>query len=131
MEETIHAVLHTKSKGGEAFAGPRREEGQGTSVVARDVCGSFVQNLLTPCPQRKINELLKDKWLKMTEDDKEIYREWSEWDRKRFMRDRAIYKNKHGQGNGSELVDGVHVPKKRKSSIGEGSDSVPKKKSKK
>jgi uncharacterized protein YdaU (DUF1376 family) len=74
--------------------------------------------------QKRVNGILKERWDKLSEDDKEVWRQWSEWDKKRFARDIEIYEEvKHK----NDAVDVSHVPKKRKSTPGDESMSIPKK----
>ena len=82
--------------------------------------------------QQKVQELLKNGWLKLPEDDKEIYREWTEWDKKRYARDDALYKRLKASVKGKNVeldtddMKTIHVPKKRKDQLsGSGGDNTP------
>jgi hypothetical protein len=73
---------------------------------------------------------LKERWLELEDDEKDTWRIWSEWDKKRFERDlRTFEKRKKKKKPKIEediaSVDGQHVPKKRKMSTD--GLSVPKK----
>lgn len=69
--------------------------------------------------------MLKDRWFSLEEDETKIWKSWEKWDAKRFAHDsevfeQAIKKRKksddvledHGQ---SAALQGMHIPKKRKS----------------
>jgi hypothetical protein len=78
--------------------------------------------------------LLKEGWLKLPEDEKDIYREWTEWDKKRYARDVAIFEGLH-QSKKSDAAEvdtddmkAVHVPKKRKQQKQQSGDVTIKKK---
>jgi uncharacterized protein YdaU (DUF1376 family) len=74
--------------------------------------------------QKLVNGILKERWDKLSEDDKEVWRQWSEWDKKRYARDLEIHEEaKHK----NDAVDVSHVPKKRKSTSGDDALSIPKK----
>jgi len=78
-----------------------------------------------------VNGILKEKWLELSDSDKVVWRDWSEWDKKRFARDLEIFeKKKVGGSAGSSAssrkpLDATHVPKKRKSANGD--ITIPKK----
>ena len=89
--------------------------------------------------QHKIQELLKDGWLKLPEDKKDEFREWTEWDKKRYARDVEMYeKAKIDEQDNTDDADidvsnddinnTVHIPKKRKQSSGEDNSIIPRKK---
>jgi hypothetical protein len=79
-----------------------------------------------------VNELLKERWIHLSEDNKAIWREWCEWDKKRYAYHLEIYRARRGESADLEVsnkfeedgVQSVHVPKKRKSTIG---GAIPKK----
>lgn len=77
-----------------------------------------------PFFQKKINSLLKEQWLGLSEQAKEVWREWAEWDKKRYARDLAVFEGRLPRR--SSIEDNVHVPKKRKSSQ-QNEASIPKK----
>lgn len=67
----------------------------------------------------KVNSLLKESWIAMKDEDKEVWRLWAEWDIKRFERDSAIFSKVSGvkrkvaaQSEESEQIFTAHVPKK-------------------
>jgi hypothetical protein len=76
--------------------------------------------------------LLKDGWVELPEDDKEVYRMWTEWDKRRYARDLAIYdrrqveKQKEDKPMDDDDLKAVHIPKKRKTESGN-EISIPKK----
>ena len=94
--------------------------------------------------KKKINGLLKERWLGMTEDEKDRFRGWTEWDKKRFAHEQAIferhrsellqggdYGNDEMDDDAAAEVDGtetLHVPKKKRPSTGAG--AIPRKKRK-
>lgn len=79
-----------------------------------------------------VNEILKEKWLALPDEEKQAWRVWAVWDHKRFARDQAIFEK--AQKNADETAAAaqeIHVPKKRSSSTVEGGGAlahVPKKK---
>jgi hypothetical protein len=78
--------------------------------------------------------LLKEGWLNLPESEKDVYREWTEWDKKRYARDLAIYEGLHRTSKGdaadvdTDDMKAVHVPKKRKQQRQQSSDLSSKKK---
>lgn len=62
--------------------------------------------------------------MELSDDDKEIWRQWADWDKKRYARDVAIHEKRRHQ---DDAVDESHVPKKRKSSSSKDTSSIPKK----
>jgi hypothetical protein len=77
--------------------------------------------------------LLKEGWLKLPETEKDVFREWTEWDKKRYSRDLAMYENLRARNDddaGAEMDDmkTVHVPKKRKHLNGGDLSPTPRKK---
>jgi hypothetical protein len=84
-----------------------------------------------------VQELLKEGWLKLPEDEKDVFREWTEWDKKRYTNNLAIFeglksddlKNDFDSVVKTDDMKAVHVPKKRKQlSIGEHSADPKKRK---
>lgn len=79
-----------------------------------------------------INKILKERWLSLSEDKKDRWRKWADWDKKRYERDLIIFNSRDaGQHEDDTLYkeDGtekLHIPKKRKNA----ESSVPKKKRK-
>jgi hypothetical protein len=86
------------------------------------ICGYFVDsiNLLTThscsCDtQKKIQAVLKEQWLGLNDDKKEVYRLWSEWDKARYEHDFAIF-NKQREGTSAKRkasLEVVSIPKKK------------------
>lgn len=83
--------------------------------------------------QKKIQRLLKQGWLELPEDEKEVFRVWTEWDKRRYARDREIFDSRKGDHDDTpkdadeDDMKAVHVPKKRKNQGGSVS-AVPRKK---
>lgn len=86
---------------------------------------------LTICllQQEKINGILRSNWLALADDEKQTWRHWASWDKKRFSRDMEIYEkakqSSNGKSNGEksehsfdqEAIKEVHVPKKKTSPL--------------
>lgn len=94
-----------------------------------------IKSTLSPSEKKnkkRVNELLKERWIHLSEDNKAIWREWCEWDKKRYAYHLEIYRARRGESADLEVsnkfeedgVQSVHVPKKRKSTIG---GAIPKK----
>ena len=71
--------------------------------------------------------------MELPEDEKNTYRAWTEWDKKRYTRDLAIFESRRiddedetADADEDDMV-AVHVPKKRKKQAADES-AVPKKK---
>lgn len=66
----------------------------------------------------KINNILKERWLKLSDDDKVSFREWTEWDKKRYAHELLVFQNKRSSADEEIAVEDdmqqIHVPKKRK-----------------
>lgn len=83
--------------------------------------------------QPKVQQLLKQGWLDLAENEKDIFRAWTDWDKKRHARDQEIFRsrrNVHEDAAASAEDDdmkAIHVPKKRKHAS---AMAVPKKKKK-
>jgi hypothetical protein len=83
-------------------------------------------------PQEHINKLLKERWLELTDEDKETYRGWTEWDKKRYAHHLSIYESRKAREQGmveefeKDELDAVHVPKKKRKNSADGS-AIPKK----
>eukprot|EP00980_Cylindrotheca_fusiformis_P004471 scaffold953_cov141-Cylindrotheca_fusiformis.AAC.15 len=87
--------------------------------------------------KEKINGILREKWLDLADTEKETWRLWASWDKKRYNRDMKIYeslsKSSNGKSNGGKAEHYIeqgstqiaHIPKKKASSL-----HVPKKKRK-
>ena len=87
-----------------------------------------------------MNKILKEKWLAFSDEEKQMWKKWQEWDAKRYERDIKIYERKMRKsdeelvGAGNELEDNP-PPKVKKEEIMEddekdakGSFHIPKKK---
>uniref|UniRef100_A0A7S2V7T2 Chromatin-remodeling complex ATPase chain n=1 Tax=Entomoneis paludosa TaxID=265537 RepID=A0A7S2V7T2_9STRA len=87
--------------------------------------------------KKKVNGILKDRWLDMSEDEKEVFRRMSDWDKKRFEHEEKIFKERSANAMENEedeeeqepvADDGtqaLHVPKKKKRQSG-GADTIAK-----
>jgi hypothetical protein len=89
--------------------------------------------LSIPHEQNKINGILKQRWIDMPEDEKQVWREWAEWDKKRFTHEMAIFENgppKETEQTPDEIEDNtvqVHIPKKKRKSSATQESAIPKK----
>ena len=93
--------------------------------------------------KKKVNGILKERWMDMSEEEKDHYRRWTEWDKKRYAHEQAIFDRRRSellQGDDDDdamsydeapaEVDGtesLHVPKKKRS---KSADAIPRKKRK-
>ena len=82
--------------------------------------------------QFKVQQLLKEGWLDLPESDKDVFRGWTEWDKKRFARDQEVFRSRRDLDDTAASVEdddmkAIHVPKKRKE---ETATAIPKKKRK-
>ncbi|KAL7579857.1 hypothetical protein ACA910_004869 [Epithemia clementina (nom. ined.)] len=86
--------------------------------------------------KKKVNGILKQRWEEMSAEEKLIFRRWSEWDQKRYAHEEAIFSQKTAEALGDDLDDdepiaddgtqSLHVPKKKKRVLQDGSDTIPK-----
>jgi hypothetical protein len=91
--------------------------------------------LTIPPEQNKINGILKQRWIDMPEDEKQVWREWAEWDKKRFAHEMAIFENGNGPPKETEQTSDeiehnavqVHIPKKKRKSSAAQESTIPKK----
>ena len=91
--------------------------------------------LLYLSTQKKVQQLLKDGWLSLPEAEKETFRAWTEWDKKRHARDLTVFQSRrdgHEDAAGAASAEdddmkAIHVPKKRKKQAGAGAVTIPKK----
>jgi len=93
--------------------------------------------LLILSTQKKVQQLLKDGWLSLPEAEKETFRAWTEWDKKRHARDLTVFQSRrdgHEDAAGAASAEdddmkAIHVPKKRKkqAGVGAGAATIPKK----
>ena len=44
--------------------------------------------------QVKVNKILKEKWIAFSEEERQVWKKWQEWDAKRYERDIKIYEKK-------------------------------------
>jgi hypothetical protein len=72
-----------------------------------------------------IHELLKEGWQDLPGEEKETFRQWTEWDRKRHAREMEIFEDRRHGGESPPAADveeddmkDVHVPKKQKAGNG-------------
>ena len=78
--------------------------------------------------KKMVNQILKDKWMQMSEEEKDVYRGWCEWDKKRYAHEKDIFDHKSTGTNASEedpaiADDGtseIHAKKKRRQVSTEG-----------
>lgn len=71
--------------------------------------------------QKKVQDLLKEGWINLPEEEKETYRRWTEWDKKRYSRDLAVFQSRR-EDDLEDTTDhvenddmkAIHVPKKKK-----------------
>jgi hypothetical protein len=70
----------------------------------------------------------------MPEDEKQVWREWAEWDKKRFAHEMAIFENgppEETEEPSDEIehnaVSQVHIPKKKRKSSAAQESTIPKK----
>ena len=65
--------------------------------------------------KEKINGILKEKFMALSDEQKGPYRQWAAWDKKRYLRDVQIYESR-GSGSKRRASEGeaVHVPKKKR-----------------
>lgn len=87
-----------------------------------------------------VNEILRDRWLSLPDEEKQTWRTWATWDKKRYARDLGIYEKAQKSQNeritpapDEDTMEKIHVPKKRSASTSEGDgglplDHIPKKK---
>jgi hypothetical protein len=71
--------------------------------------------LFSWCVQGHVNGILKDRWDALTEDEKQVWKEWEDWDAKRYEYQLGVYEgNRHGSPKRSKNgEDGaLTVPKK-------------------
>ena len=81
--------------------------------------------------QFKIQQLLKEGWLDLPENEKDTFRAWTEWDKKRFARDQEVFRSRRDLDDtavsAEDDMQAIHVPKKRKEG---NATAIPKKKRK-
>ena len=66
--------------------------------------------------KEKVNGILKEKFMALSDEEKGPYRAWAAWDKKRYQRDVQIYESKGASGSKRRASEGeaVHVPKKKR-----------------
>lgn len=80
--------------------------------------------------KEKVNGILKERFLALSDDEKQHWRSWAAWDKKRYARDVIIYeKSKSGLQHVEGAEEEAYVSKRRRQSEGD-SMHVPKKKKK-
>ncbi len=98
-----------------------------------------VKQSLNPVERKdkdKVHDILRERWLDLGDEDKETWRIWAVWDKKRYTRDLAIYEsvhNSYGAGGEDKISEdglNLHVPKKRLTTSDDGFAHIPKKKKK-
>ncbi len=66
--------------------------------------------------QSHVNGILKNRWDALTEDEKQVWKEWEVWDAKRYEHQLGIYENSRGsQGSQKKakiVDDSTSIPKK-------------------
>lgn len=101
-----------------------------------------VKQSLNPVERKdkeKVNDILKERWLDLPDEEKETWRIWANWDKKRYARDLSIYENaqqsnghKAAGARGKELKSNdelnLHVPKKGQTPGEDAFTHIPKKK---
>ena len=84
--------------------------------------------------QSMVHDILRDRWLELQDEEKEVWRKWASWDKKRYKRDLEIYSSKNNESqthdapreDGSEsTMQAVHVPKKRPSATEQADSGSP------
>jgi SWI/SNF-related matrix-associated actin-dependent regulator of chromatin subfamily A member 5 len=87
-----------------------------------------VKKSLDPAARKnkeKVNSILREKWYALTKEDKQIWKQWEQWDAKRHAYHLSIYNKARAVRSGvseddatskpsSTSADDLHVPKKRK-----------------
>lgn len=79
--------------------------------------------------KEKVNEMLRERFVGFTDEERHFWRMWATWDKKRYLRDVAIYNSAQGSNkdDGGEAMEEVNqVSKKRRAE--DGLTHVPKKK---
>ena len=75
---------------------------------------------------------MKAQWSELTDDEKQTYREWTEWDKKRHTHELNIFQNRRTADEEEVPVEDdmqqIHVPKKRKQAPFDSPVAIPKKK---
>jgi len=81
-----------------------------------------------------VNDILRERWLELPDEEKRTWRAWAAWDLKRFTRDQSIFEKaqQESASPGHAASSDIHIPKKRQVSAGGDGDAalahVPKKK---
>ena len=77
-----------------------------------------VKNSLSPSSRKDkdhVNSILKDKWYALTDDEKQVWKEWEVWDAKRYEYQSGIYANRNKKkvkSSSPKKTDGPSIPKK-------------------
>ena len=77
--------------------------------------------------KEKVNRILRERFTAMSDEERQVYRGWTAWDKLRYARDLEIYeKTNQSDAVGNEANEQITIPKKR--SAEDSIASVPKKK---
>ena len=94
-----------------------------------------VKQSLNPMERKnkeKVHDILRERWLDLSDEEKETWRIWANWDKKRYARDLSIYESTRANGRGEDLISDnaqdLQVPKKRQSAGEDAFAHIPKKK---
>ena len=102
----------------------RKNKVRFVAVLSAFVCKLY--QLTGDCTQEKVNSILREKWYALTKEDKQTWKEWEQWDAKRYAYHLAIYDKARAARSGTSeddatspkpsntSADDLHVPKKRK-----------------
>jgi len=130
---------HTRRKVKSGLDPADRKNKVRTSLACRglECCEvAFISPFVLSLSQKKIQHLLKEGWIDLPDEEKETFRAWTEWDKKRHARDLALFQSRRDGHNETadaaedDDMKAIHVPKKRKSQSSGGTMGVPKKKKK-
>jgi hypothetical protein len=86
---------------------------------------------LATTTQKKANDILKELWFALPEEEVRDWREWTEWDRQRHTSEVAIFESRRMDDGASpkeedNTMKSIHVPRKRKPDSNV--EAIPKKK---
>ena len=84
--------------------------------------------------KKKVNGILKQRWIVMSEEEKHVFRRMSEWDQKRYAHEEAVFSKKTAETLCNDIEDdepipddgtqSLHVPKKKKRGSGAESEAI-------
>jgi hypothetical protein len=92
-----------------------------------------VKQALDPAERKdkeKVHGILRERWLDLQDDEKQTWRTWATWDKKRYERDLAIYESEQSNGGKGDVDDANADAEQRDSAGDEAFAHVPKKKKK-